>query len=308
MTFPEYWDFKEILYAIFRPAFLLLDLFGVMFIALGYYSSNPYGGFFATAGSTFITIGLTLPIALYYQMQHSTESFRILKACNKAGILSVFINRLEDNDNLRNYIRSAVSDTKEIFLLGVAFRTLFDPSHAHTNEMKSALYNPNVSIKLLVLDYESPAAIRRQDIEVGGQTRADIKATINTGLVSTIKTRIDYINEQESEHDIGLSSDDMNDVRNKVNIEVKKYTFDPSLFIMGFDNSMFVEPYHFGRPDDKLVPFASCIGKHVPLLQLARESKGYRFYKEHFTYIWEHSEDITDSVLQKTVEAMGMNN
>ena len=54
--------------------------------------------------------------------------------------------------------------------------------------------------------------------------------------------------------------------REKLNMEVKTYQPEPVVFLMVFDNTMFSEQYHRGRPD-KFVPVGSCIGKYKPVVQ-----------------------------------------
>ena len=69
-------------------AFLLLDALG-LFIVLG----NAYlfhNNTLLTLGITFLTLGLTIPISLYFQTKQNNESFEIINACHNYGIENIF--------------------------------------------------------------------------------------------------------------------------------------------------------------------------------------------------------------------------
>lgn len=59
------------------------------------------------------------------------------------------------------------------------------------------------------------------------------------------------------------------------------------------DNFVFVEPYHFGRPEG----LEGCIGGHVPMLKVRNSpelghNNQYAFFKEHFNYLWQYTHGL----------------
>jgi hypothetical protein len=286
-------------------------LFGLALV----FNQSPWNIIPLTIGSTFLTLGITLPIAIYYQAESNNESFQLLKACNQSGIRAIFISRQQDNDNLRDAIdKAAESTSSELFFLGICFHSLFDPNVPHTREMDDKLHDPYVKMRIMILDPESDAATRRAQIEKGNTTVDDIKTTLEIGLVSTVQIRMAELmnddNFRKLKHAYVNASNDrekqetLKEIIKKVNVEVQIYAGDPIMFIMGFDDSMFVEQYHFGRVDN-IIRFGGCIGKHMPVVQYLSTSRGYQFSKQHFEYMWakyEQSNDRTTSIVEKAMD------
>ena len=132
---------KQFFLLFLRPVFLVLDFIAVLCIALSFMINIPsWDTVFLTLGSTFIALSLSLPIALYYQLKHSSESFKILQSCEKTGIQSVFISRRRDSLDIRTAIDEAARKTsREVFFQGIAFKSFFDPNYEHTTHVENLL-------------------------------------------------------------------------------------------------------------------------------------------------------------------------
>ncbi|OGP73793.1 MAG: hypothetical protein A2Y80_01920 [Deltaproteobacteria bacterium RBG_13_58_19] len=235
-----------------------------------------------------------------------------LKDIYESGVVRIFRSRKENDDKIRLAIEAAAKETKgAIFLMGVAFPSLFDINDYKTPEWRDKLEDPNILIRVLLLDPKSEAAERRAEIEKGNQTITDIKSTLENKLPSYVKIRFDKIDPNKINNVRNklildrikydeLSDDERSLLRKYINIEVKIYWHDPIIFIMGFADSLFTEQYHFGRP--KKVPDGSCIGKFVPVIQYNKSSKAYDFYKCHFDWVWEnYSKCYIDELLSKSL-------
>ncbi len=292
-----------------KPVFIFFDFIGICFIlSTNLIGNNDVNTIILTTGATILTLGFTLPIALYYQTKHSTESFKIIKSCEVAGIQSIFVGRKDDNRDLQDFIDEAARETSsEIFLLGVAFRTLFDPDTAHTTHIRINFENPKIKMRVMLLNPDSEAAKRRAQIEVGGATIDNIRHTIDYGFKDIIQRRIDNSINSSQLSDIINIYNGANEAEKKrtisqvirdINFEVRLYDIDPIVFVMGFDGCLFTEQYHFGRAQD-FVPTGGCIGKHVPVIQYRQKSRGYTFLKTHFEFMWNEEKDITRRIIEK---------
>lgn len=139
---------REFLYQLFpllramlQVPYLVLDALGVLVVLVGSYvateSTGELTGLWATAaftaGSALLTVGLSLPVAIFYQTEHNAENFRLLRNCDSAGIRTMLVNRSTDEIQFRQEVDGLAKTTSRIQLIGVAFRSLFDPDHRHTS-------------------------------------------------------------------------------------------------------------------------------------------------------------------------------
>lgn len=113
-------------------------------------------------------------------------------------------------------------------------------------------------IRVLLLDPDCEEADRRAKIEhpLGRKTINDIKATI-----SWLKDKM----------------------AKNGRFRVHLYQLPPMLSLFITSDHIYVEPYHFGRPDD----VEGCIGGKVPNLKIKNEANNSTaFFKAHFEYLW----------------------
>ena len=68
---------------------------------------------------------------------------------------------------------------------------------------------------------------------------------------------------------------------------------------MIFQESVFAEQYHLGRPG--ALRSGSCIGKHVPVMEYSSAADACSFLIMHFEEVWNMSKDITEDVLNPAV-------
>lgn len=299
--------YRELWKLITRPVFLITDLIGValLFTSQLFGSSDqlaaiPWKAVLATIGSAVLTIGLSLPIALFYQLRANAEALNIIDACNRSGIRAIFESRQKDSLNLRTAIDIAASSSTEILLLGVAFRSLFNPSGEYTPQMRERLDDPRIGIRVLLLDPNCKAAQLRANIEKGNTTIEDIRFTLENGIPLTCRERLGNLESfTMPQSQAEFSASDIATARKLSNCEVHIYENDPMLFLMAFQHSVFCEPYHIGRPKNHRS--GSCIGKNVPLIEYSDRAPAVKFLREHFESVWEISKDVTNEVIVKAV-------
>lgn len=289
-----------------RPVFLTTIFLGIIFLLFSQFFNGFWGLGLATIGSSFLTIGITLPVALYYQIKSNAESFKIINTCRLAGIESIFVSRKRDSIDLRKSIADSVNKTNTISVLGIAFPTFFNASSESHELISERINSPLIKLRILLLDFDSEAAKRRANIEHGNATLDDIKYTYNNHLVAVAVERLKNIQKNSKNMDIKNVCDtefNMENLRSLLNFEIRAYRFDPIVFLMIFDDVLFSEQYHFGHPDN-IVPFGSCIGKYMPVIKYRKGSEGYQFLENHFKYIWKNSQDWTDELIKKACESL----
>ena len=138
------------------------------------------------------------------------------------------------------------------------------PSIIKKKELKETIlkHSEKNDIRILLLDPNCDEAKRRANIEkpLGTRTIEDIKGTI------------EWLKEQMAD--------------NK-RIRVHKYILPPMLGLYITEHYLFVESYHFGRPEG----IEGCLGGYVPLLKIKNspektDQNTFLFYKDHFQYLW----------------------
>jgi hypothetical protein len=303
----DYPFYRELWRLITRPVFLLVDLLGIIGLIMTISVQDPFKGALAAVGSAFLTIGLSLPIAVFYHQRATAQTLALIDKCHQAGIKAVFTSRQTDSPDLRVAIDSAVARSAEIRLLGIAFGTFFSASGEHTPVVRTKLDNPEIHMRILVLDPTSEAAAFRAQLEHGNTTIQDIKRTLEQGIPAAIQERLkavyldgdnlslgDRIAEAQQ---TGQPIDDLiKTAITKCNLEVRLYTLQPIALMMIFNDTTFIEQYHLGRP--KHLRARDCIGKHVPVLEYSATSVAAQFYAAHYETVWNISADCTDRVLR----------
>lgn len=313
----QYDAYKNNLTNLFRPVFFVIILLGLIMLVVTGFFPDIWKIALNTVGSSLLTIGITIPVALYFQNKSSAESFKILNTCNKVGIDSIFSSRKLDSRDLRAAIDAAVRNTTSMRMLGIAFKSFFDPSSESTDVTRQKINSPSTGIRVLLLNPDSDAATRRTLSEKGNALKSDIGQSIDNSLVAVIQERIkrylrhepklkERITGEIRDNNKGLSDELTEEIKTAINLEVRIYDTEPSVFIMCFDNTLFTEQYHRGRPEE-IVPLGSCIGKYMPVIQYRVRSIGYRFLECHFDAIWNQKEtgDITSKLVNAAIERFG---
>lgn len=125
------------LWLLTRPVFFAIDIVGAMFITVSLWVEIAWAAAaLAAVGSAFLAIGLSLPIALYYQLMENSFSSNILDTCNRSGIKAIYEGRHGDSQRFRDAVDLAFVKSNEVRLLGVAFRSLFDPSGEYSPQTR----------------------------------------------------------------------------------------------------------------------------------------------------------------------------
>lgn len=292
--------YHELLRLSTRPVFLITDIVGVALLLGSQYVGAPGSAgsaAIAAVGSALLAIGFSLPVGLFYQLKSNAEALGILDTCSRAGIRGLFKNRQEDSAKLRVSIDSAAATSESLLLLGIAFRSLFNPSGDYTRQIRERLDDPRIDLRVLLLDPDSSAARSRASKERGNTTIDDIRYTLNHGLPTTVQERL-----KRALNGRPASTLTHTDALHLANCEVHVYSSDPAMFMMAFSDSIFVEQYHLGRPAG--LRAGSCIGKHVPVIEYTGSAYAVTFYRGHFEELWSSSVDATPRVVEQALAGL----
>lgn len=292
-----------------RPVFLLNDVLGILSFAGSQFMPESWKSALTTIGSACLTIGVALPISLFYQLKAEAEMMSIVDACHRTGIKAIFENRL--SHKLRPAVDSAAARSIDIKLLGVALGVLFDPTVPYSDEIQAQLDDPGVRVRVLLLHPDSKAALLRNEIEKGNSTLRKIENTIHHGIPATIQVRLARagVEDPELQRAIAPNRDGGNPpsellerIVKAANFEVRLYDNDPIMHLMIFRDSIFHEQYHLGRPKDARA--ASCIGQHTPVTEYSTSAVASAFYMQHFEAIWDRADDVTGEVVKTALANM----
>lgn len=131
--------------------------------------------------------------------------------------------------------------------------------------------------------------------------------SLNTSIPSAMERRLRVLDQDNVKRLLEESASNGGTVDRKlldaIGVEVRTYKNDPMINVITFAENIFVEQYHFGRPD--IVPYGGCIGEYVPVLQYRRDSNGYQFFSAHFDYLWSQSRDRTLEIVSKALQFYG---
>ncbi|MBT7617774.1 MAG: hypothetical protein HN590_10880 [Calditrichaeota bacterium] len=296
-----------------NKVFIVLDLIGVLVIIAHFsnFFSDYFEGTLLTIGMTFLTLGITIPISLYFQTKQSNDSFTIINACHNYGIENLFEGRKYNKSygRIRRSVNDAFENTNNLWLLGIAFPELLNPESASDSAAKRCLKDTRVNVEVILLNPDSEAARRRAEIEDPdeicdeGETIRNIRSTIYNHVKIIMRARLEnrYGKEWKIIINEFRTSMDENDFFNKIieaiKIRIKITELDPIAFVITTDNTLFSEQYSFGRPD-VMDTTATCIGGYLPILQYKRSSCGYDFLKSHFNYVWNHENLTKDMTIE----------
>ncbi|MFQ5965230.1 MAG: hypothetical protein ACE5KZ_13225 [Candidatus Scalinduaceae bacterium] len=279
--------FSRTFIIIFATGVLLLFLSLLFETAL----SQLWRTFLHVIGIAFIAVALTAPISEFFQFQTLSKYMGILRGAQDSGIIHIYQSRLEDRESFQKTVESEFAQSNKVLLVGVGFPRIFH-NPPLPKPIGEKMFNPNIPIKILLLDPKGDAAQERTNIETGRKTRNDIISSIESfRLILRERARI-----------VGIDIDSKNvgsDVIEKIKMEVHLYDFVPVVFMIMTQRSLLLEQYNFGRLPDAMP--GDCIGGRIPVIQFGAHALTYKIMEQHFSYIWENkSTDITMQLLVNT--------
>jgi hypothetical protein len=314
MKRPLYTELPELTRLVCRSGFILPDLLGAAVLSASTLVGSPFRDALAVIGSVILTIGLSLPIGLFYQLRENHGALRILGTLSRAGVEDVFESRYVERQRFFTAVGLVFRRSNKIQLLGIALSDVFSRTAPDTEEMRQSLEDTRISLQAAVLDPGCDDAIQRAETERGNTTIEDICATLKTGLPVVALTRIRSVCQQDSELQSRIenaitktgtnydawSEDLLREIKVRCNLEVRVLKSLPTAYLILCDNVVFCEQYVRGRPEK--FREADCIGKHVPVYQYAASSAASRFLKADFAFQWERSDDRTNEIIREAMD------
>jgi len=163
-----------------RVACFAAGLLGLAAFIAAKIAAPQWQEFLLGIGSLLIGIAVTVWLTIA-QKAHADRASRIVDRCDQAGIETIFASRRTDATALEAALLAECAKSQNIWLLGVAFRSLFDPSEEYTLAFRESLYDPAKSLRVLILDPDCDAANERKEIERGNATIDHINTPSQTG-------------------------------------------------------------------------------------------------------------------------------
>lgn len=276
------------------PPFVIIFVLGLILLTISLLFSKTlaffWSNFLQVIGVAFIAVSLTSPISDYFQFKTLSEYMGLLRGARDSGVIHIFKSRKAERISFQEAVEREFAEADKVFMAGVAFpRILHDSPLPQLIDEK--MFNPNVPIKILLMDPDGVAAKERSEIEIGRGTIFDIqRCKENLGLI--IKERAKLVGSN--------SENDPKEFAKKVNLEIHLYDFPPTVFMIATENCLFLEQYHFGRlPTERP---GECIGGITPVVQYSADSATYQIMECHFNYIWDKkSRDITFDLFKEVL-------
>lgn len=256
--------------------FLLIIVIGVAVVILANcMEPSRFSRVAEVVGTTVIVTGLASAFLDYILYRRVTyKYFKLLEGANRAGIINIFPDRETALKEIKELIPLA---RKEVNLMGVSLTDFMSPEFRRNIDN---FVGSNLGIRVLFLNWSSDAAKERARREEGEKDIGD------TQLYADIRTCQRFFEDLERR----LTSGD------KLKLEYKMYKDSPSMLIVNIDDQMFYEPYHLGVEKEEVSPFARCLGKRIPVIQVDKGSRAFNIMKSHFEYVWRNSTKRDDSI------------
>jgi hypothetical protein len=181
---------------------------------------------------------------------------KLITSLNEAGIVDI-----EPRDD-KNWLPELAQEVKNS-VGPIEICTIGMPSIVDDNNTRNAILDRanDFDIRVLLLDPDSDEARRREKIEhpLGRKTIGDIESTI------------DWLLQKMAQN---------------ARFRVHLYQIPPMLSLFITSDHVYMEPYHFGRPDG----VEGCIGGHVPNLKIKNDANNSTaYFRAHFEYLWKDS-------------------
>lgn len=263
---------------VFYRYFFFLIVIGLLLVILAFaIQQNSFGSRIAEIiGAALLVAAFTTALHDYILYQRVTyKYFRLLEGGGKSDILNIFPDRESAIKEMKTLIPST---RREINILGISHTDFIYDAEFRRNI--NSFVRSNIKIRALFLDKESEAARERARREEG---KEDVKETqLYSDLVSC-------------ERFYGELKKRLDEQKSTLQLEYNCYSTQPSLFIVIIDDVMFYETYHLGVEKEEEAPFAYCLGKRVPVLQVDRRARSFNIMKSHFEYLWLRSRNQAPS-------------
>lgn len=300
----SYASVRECLRMVLRPEFVVADLVGGLLILSILFVPASLKDFFAVAGATLLTLGISLPISLFHQLHANSKTLKLLDTCSRIGLKGSYTNRV-DPDFLR-VLDLALIKSASLDVLGIALKSMLNPPNKFC-PLAQILDNPAKPLRVIVINPESKAAIQRARIEKSKTTTADIETSLKNHIPNVIRERVKQLRKADQSLNRRIETvtenwppDLVKEIQQKCKIQIRLYDENPETHIISCEVSLFCEQYLQGRPDEVLRE-GDCIGGHLRVDEYVPDSADARFYKAHFQSVWERAQDITDDMVSRAL-------
>ena len=216
----------------------------------------------------------------------------ILAGATQQGLNKVLGPRSSDQSTIENIAASLDTAEGEILLQGIGLREFFGEKSYTTILRQMSSDDRSVQIRAILVNPVSEYARARAVAEDGLQF--DDEGRFKSGPLYN-----------DSWRSLNVIADlkKQSELKTRFGIDVRFVDHWPSVYMVMTTESVFVETYHFGKPDSALD--GSSIDGLVPMFHFESSSSYAQILRQHFNYIWSGSNPhIKTFSLGEIAEAM----
>jgi hypothetical protein len=203
-----------------------------------------------------------------------TVNLDLLRSAKDCGVVDVYPRA--DKERMAAIVAAIKSCKGPLDICGIAL-----PKMITDDSFREAVlrHSERADVRVLLLKPDSPEA----------QRRAEIEAILGRTTIAHIVATADWIMKQQ--------------IENK-RFRLHFYDLPPMMALVITDQFVFVEPYHFGRPEG----VEGCIGGHVPMMKIRTlpelgPKDPYGFFQAHYEYLWNFTLGLRATLKIPLIEA-----
>ena len=202
------------------------------------------------------------------------SNIELIRSAQESGVDDLFPRANEER--LRSIVGAIKHASGDLDICGIAL-----PAMVKNDIFREAVsdYSKRHEIRVMLLDPDCDEAKRR----------ANIEAPLGRATITDIKDTRDWILKQQTENG---------------RFRLHLYQIPPMLSLIVTNQHVFVEPYHFGRPEG----LEGCIGGNVPMMKIRNLPEleyrnPYAFFKAHFEYLWNFTRGLRVNLPLEIIDA-----
>jgi hypothetical protein len=283
---------------------MALFLFGtVLWVVSAFLPNHPHIETRLEAAGLSIVITTAVTILLNWSFESRVyNSFQIIRGCQGAGILRIFCNRKEANEEIDRLVTTTLS---RIDILAIAGRDLLFPDHPVLEQIGHWIEsNARPKIRILLLDPRSRHAVERSMREHGVKALDHQTTPFKYSERDLCKDIVLSLQQMESKLELSAARGIPD-----FDLEVRTYDSPPFFLSVRLDDRVFIEQYHLGLAiDEENKSIRKFLGRRVPVIEASVISDLGQIVVSHFDYLWLRSAGRKFkvgclSVLQRSLES-----
>jgi len=233
-----------------------------------------------------VTLGLSTALSYILLVLPAEKKLALVESIINCGIENIFKNRHQAVSNVLEYFEEALHKGGNVKIMAVSGTQFFFPNAPFEEaflKLLTSKIEPQLSVQVLLID----------PFSVGGMERIIAERNL---------PQTTLLNRQQIEESLlfkrwAAACEIFNNWRgviqgNVVNLEYRFYSSSAVMYLIRFNDALFVEQYHNGPIDFKGL---LVLGGRVPMIQYKSNSEAFKFYDKHFDFFFKRAVNICPS-------------